>query len=71
MTSTIVATKKFTVDLTKAELNAIQKQFLNELDEMLDKVRTTTTTTTREESGKEEKSYCNIIMRDNVTVTKC
>jgi hypothetical protein len=46
MTSTIVATKKFTVDLTKAELDSIQKQFLNELDEMLDKVRTTTTTTT-------------------------
>jgi hypothetical protein len=67
MTSTIVATKKFTVDLTKAELDSIHKQFLDELEEMLNKVRTTTTT--REECGKEEKSYCNTIVRDNVTVT--
>jgi hypothetical protein len=39
MTSTIVATKKFTVDLTKAELDSIHKQFLQVLDEMLNKVR--------------------------------
>ena len=58
MTSIIVATKKFTIDLTKEELDSIQKQFFNELDEMLDKVR-----------RKEEKSYCNTIVCDNVTVT--
>ena len=34
MTSTIVATKKFTVNLTKAELDSIQKQLLNDLDEI-------------------------------------
>jgi hypothetical protein len=40
MTSnTIVATKKFTISLTKTELDSIQKQFLEELDEMLDKIR--------------------------------
>ena len=39
MTSTIITTKKFTIDLTKVELDFIQKQFLKELDEMLDKIR--------------------------------
>jgi hypothetical protein len=51
MTSTIVATKKFTVDLTKAELHSIHKQFLEELNEMLNKVRTTR----REEERKDER----------------
>ncbi len=43
MTSnTIVTTnskKEFTISLTKTQIDAIQKQFLEELDEMLDKVR--------------------------------
>ena len=38
-TTTIIATKKFTVSLAKAELDSIQKQFLEEMDEMLNKVR--------------------------------
>jgi len=42
-TTTIVTTnnnnKKFTISLTKGELDNIQKQFLDELDEMLDKIR--------------------------------
>ena len=58
MTSTIVATKKIIVGLTKAELDSIQKQFVEKLEEMLDKVR-----------RKNEKSYCNTIMCNNVTVT--
>ena len=39
MTSTIVATKKFTVDLTKAELDSIQKQFLEEMEKELAVIR--------------------------------
>ena len=66
MTSTIVVTKKSTVDLTKADLDSIHKQFLDELEEMLNKVRTTTT---REEYGKEEKSYCNTIVCVIVTLS--
>ncbi len=30
---------RFTLSLTKAELDSIQKQLLEEMDEMLDKVR--------------------------------
>ena len=68
MTSnTIVATKKFTIDLTKAELDSIHKQFLEELEEMLDRVRTTT----RKEAKEERKSYRYDNERDNVTVTLC
>ena len=37
--TTIATTKKFTISLTKAELDLIQKQFLEEMDEMLDKIR--------------------------------
>ena len=31
--------KEFTISLTKAELDSIQKQFLEEMDEMVDKIR--------------------------------
>jgi hypothetical protein len=44
MSSTSIVTtneKKFTIDLTKAELDSIQKQFLEELQVMLDIVRRT------------------------------
>jgi len=40
--TTIVTTSnnnKFTISLTKAELDSIQKQFLEEMDEMVDKIR--------------------------------
>jgi hypothetical protein len=30
---------KFIIDLTKAEIDSIQKQFLEEIDKMLDRVR--------------------------------
>ena len=41
MTSTIISNKNnfYTVEYTKAELDLIQKQFLEELEVMLDKVR--------------------------------
>jgi hypothetical protein len=40
MTSTtITPTKKFTISLTKVELDLIHRQFLEELEIMLDKVR--------------------------------
>ena len=40
MTSnTIVATKKFIIDLTKAELDSIQKQFLEEMEKELAVIR--------------------------------
>jgi hypothetical protein len=40
MTTTVISTtKKFTISLTKAELDLIQKQFLEEYERMLDKVR--------------------------------
>jgi hypothetical protein len=38
--TTTTATKKFTVSLTKSELDSIQRQFLEELQVMLDIVRT-------------------------------
>jgi len=60
MTTAIVDSKeKFTISLTKTELDSIQKQFLEEMEEMLNKVR----------SKDSRKSYCNAIVRDNVTVT--
>jgi hypothetical protein len=37
--NTIVATKKFTLDLTKAELDSIQKQFLKEMEKELSVIR--------------------------------
>lgn len=40
MSSTQVTTKKFTISLTKGELDSIQKQFLEELQVMSDIVRT-------------------------------
>jgi hypothetical protein len=39
MSTIVTTTKKFTISLTKAELDLIQKQFLEEMEEMLDRVR--------------------------------
>jgi hypothetical protein len=67
MTSnTIATTKKFTISLTKAKLDAIQKQLIEEYERMLDRVRRMNSVPS---SSNSEKSYCNTIVRDNVTVT--
>ena len=83
--NTIVTTsnnKKFTISLTKAELDNIQKQFLEELDAMLDKVRKQNNVREQEverfphqiieqssTSNIERKIYRYDNERDNVTVT--
>ncbi len=35
-----LSNNRFTISLTKAEFDLIQRQFLEEIDEMLDKIRT-------------------------------